>query len=129
MHTGMDIKAIPNDTIRAAFAGVVRMAKLYSSYGNIVVIRHNNGLESVYAHQSKNLVEVNERVEAGEAIGLAGRTGRATTEHLHFEIRVANEPIDPQLLIDVEHQRLHRAVLFLKLRGTEVETRLQPIEN
>jgi len=106
MHTGVDIKAVPNDTIRAAFPGVVRLSKYYSGYGNAIVVRHYNGIETVYAHQSKNLVRVNDVVEAGQPIGLAGRTGRATTEHLHFELRVAGEPVDPTMLIDTENRNL-----------------------
>lgn len=106
-HTGIDIKAVPNDTIRAAMPGVIRMSKPYSGYGNIVVIRHYNGIETVYAHQSRNLVRVNDVVEAGDPIGLAGRTGRATTEHVHFEVRVANQPVNPTLLVDPENRCLH----------------------
>ena len=105
-HTGIDIKAIPNDTIRAAMPGVVRMSKPYSGYGNLVVIRHYNGIETVYAHQSRNLVRVNDVVEAGDPIGLAGRTGRATTEHVHFEVRVASEPVNPTLLVDPDNRCL-----------------------
>ena len=66
MHTGVDIKAVPNDTIRAAFSGVVRMSKPYSGYGNIIVIRHYNGMETAYAHNSRNLVTVNDVVKAGD---------------------------------------------------------------
>ena len=95
MHTGIDIKAVPNDTVRAALPGVVRMSKYYSGYGNLVLIRHYNGIETVYAHNSKNLVRVNDAVEAGDPIALAGRTGRATTEHVHFEVRIASEPFNP----------------------------------
>ena len=105
-HTGVDIKAIPRDTIRAAWPGVVRMSKFYSGYGNVVVIRHYNGIETVYSHQCKNLVRPNDVVEAGDPVGLAGRTGRATTEHLHFEIRIAGTPINPALFIDTENHQL-----------------------
>lgn len=105
-HTGVDIKAIPRDTIRATWPGVVRMSKFYSGYGNVVVIRHYNGIETVYSHQCKNLVRPNDVVEAGDPVGLAGRTGRATTEHLHFEIRIAGTPINPALFIDTENHQL-----------------------
>lgn len=120
MHTGIDIKCMPNDTIRAALPGVVRMSKLYSGYGNIVVIRHYNGIETVYAHNSKNLVKVNDVVESGQPIGLAGRTGTATTEHLHFEIRVANEPIDPAIFLDVDNRRLRDGQVYLAKNGSRV---------
>lgn len=104
MHTGVDIKAIPNDTIRAALGGVVRMSKVYSGYGNIVVIRHPCGLETAYAHNSRNLVQPNDVVRAGQAIALAGRTGRATTEHLHFETRVMGEHFNPNLFLDTQNR-------------------------
>ena len=87
-HSGDDIKTCARDTIRAAFDGVVRMAKPYGAYGNVIVIRHPNGLETVYSHNVKNLVKSGDAVKAGKAIALTGRTGRATTEHLHFETRI-----------------------------------------
>lgn len=126
VHTGIDIKAIPSDTIRAAFSGVVRMSKYYSGYGNIVVIRHYNGLETVYAHQTKNLVTVNDVVKAGDPIGLAGRTGRATTEHLHFEFRVANQALDPQLLVDPENRMLRNGSLYIYKQSDRVVAYSKP---
>ena len=119
-HSGIDIKAVPNDTIRAAMPGVVRMAKPYSGYGNIIVVRHYNGIETVYAHQSKNLVSVNDIVEAGTPIGLAGRTGRATTEHLHFEVRVASQAIDPRMLVDADAHCLRSDSLYLYNRDGKI---------
>lgn len=115
MHTGVDIRTIPNDTIRAILSGVVRMSKMYSSYGNVVVIQHDYGFETVYAHCSRNLVNVNDVVKAGDPIGLGGRTGRATTEHLHFEVRVAGEHVDPTRLLDVDNHRLHHGMLYIGL--------------
>lgn len=106
IHTGIDLKQRLKDTIFAAFDGMVRMAKNYSSYGNVIVIRHPNGLETVYSHLSELLVKPYQSVKAGELIGLAGRTGRATTEHLHFEIRFFYEHFNPSLLIDFENQCL-----------------------
>ena len=120
MHTGMDIKAIPNDTIRAALPGVVRMSKLYSGYGNIIVIRHYNGMETAYSHNSKNLVSVNDVVEAGDPIALAGRTGRATTEHLHFEVRIGNEPFNPILFVDPETFTLRNDTIYVYHRAGKV---------
>ena len=119
-HTGIDIKAAPNDIIRAALPGVVRMSKLYGNYGNIVVIRHYCGIETVYAHHSKNLVRVNDVVEAGEPVGLAGRTGRATTDHLHFELRAAGEPLDPTRMVDPETKRLRSDTLYIQMREGKV---------
>ncbi|MCD7961970.1 MAG: peptidoglycan DD-metalloendopeptidase family protein [Rikenellaceae bacterium] len=120
MHTGVDIKAIPNDTIKACLPGVVRMSKSYSGYGNIVVIRHYNGLESVYSHNSKNLVKPNDVVYAGTPIALAGRTGRATTEHLHFELRVMGQHFDPSLVIDAANHTLRDGVVTIKNNGGKI---------
>jgi murein DD-endopeptidase MepM/ murein hydrolase activator NlpD len=106
MHTGIDLRQRPTDSIFAVFDGMVRMAKWYADYGNLVVIRHPNGLETVYSHLSKIFVEPYQSVQSGEAIGLAGRTGRATTDHLHFEFRFLYEHFDPNLLIDFENECL-----------------------
>ncbi len=127
MHSGMDIKALPNDTIRAAFPGVVRMSKPYSGYGYIVVIRHYNGIETAYAHNSRNLVSVNDKVRAGDPIGLAGRTGRATTEHLHFEFRVASQALNPNLILDPDNQCLRSGTLYLSNRGGRVRASNKPL--
>lgn len=120
MHTGIDIKTFAGDTIRAAMDGVVRMSKLYSGYGNVVVIRHYNGLETVYSHNSKNLVGVNDAVQSGQPIALTGRTGTATTEHLHFEIRAAYEHINPNLFVDAENRCLKQGKVYLRLKGSSV---------
>lgn len=111
MHTGVDIKGIKNDTVRAAFAGTVRMSKPYSGYGNCVVIRHKNGLETLYGHNSRNLVRVGDVVQAGDPIALIGRTGRATTEHCHFEVRVQGQHINPALILDYQNHKLRTGVL------------------
>lgn len=111
VHTGVDIKGVKNDTIRAAFAGTVRMSKPYSGYGNCVVIRHKNGLETLYAHNSRNLVRVGDVVQAGDPIALIGRTGRATTEHCHFEVRIQGQHINPALILDVNNHTLRAGVL------------------
>ena len=124
MHTGIDLRQRPTDSIFAVFDGVVRMAKWYSSYGNIVVIRHFNGLETVYSHLSKIFVVPFQLVRSGEAIGLAGRTGRASTDHLHFEIRFLHEHFDPNLLIDFENESL-RLERITFINGRLVK---QPIE-
>lgn len=88
-HKGIDVKVYIGDTIRAAFSGKVRMVRYdRNGYGNYVVIRHGNGLETIYGHMSKQLVEENQVVAAGEPIGLGGNTGRSTGSHLHFETRL-----------------------------------------
>ena len=85
-HKGMDIKVYIGDTIRAAFSGKVRIVRYErGGYGKYIVIRHNNGLETIYGHLSAQLVEENQDVRAGEVIGLGGNTGRSTGSHLPFE--------------------------------------------
>ncbi|MDR1181980.1 MAG: peptidoglycan DD-metalloendopeptidase family protein [Bacteroidales bacterium] len=114
MHTGMDIKQNLGDSIVAAWDGIVRMAqKNYYAYGGTVVIRHPNGLETLYAHLSKINVTENQPVKAGELIGHAGRTGRATTEHLHFETRFLYEHFDPQIIIDFKTFSLNSDTLYI----------------
>lgn len=104
-HYGTDIKVFIGDTIRAAFSGKVRVVNYERrGYGNYVVIRHPNGLETVYGHMSKNLVKPDQIVKAGEAIGLGGNTGRSTGSHLHFETRFLGQFIDPEKLFDFEAQ-------------------------
>lgn len=105
MHNGLDLKVNIGDTIVAAFDGKVRIVKYERrGYGKYVVIRHDNGLETVYGHLSKQLVEENQLVKAGEVIGLGGNTGRSTGSHLHFETRFLGIPIDPALMFDFEKQ-------------------------
>ena len=101
-HYGTDINLETGDTVVAAFDGMVRIAKLNRSYGNVVIIRHNNGLETVYAHLSKILVEVGQKIEAGQQIGLGGNTGHSYGSHLHFEIRYLGQAMDAQDFVDFE---------------------------
>lgn len=104
-HKGIDVKVYIGDTIRAAFDGKVRIVAFERrGYGNYVVIRHPNGLETVYGHLSRHLVKANEVVKAGEPIGLGGNTGRSTGSHLHFETRLLGEPINPEYLFNFEAQ-------------------------
>lgn len=119
-HTGVDIKAVPNDTIRSAFDGVVRLSRNYSGYGNIVVIRHSNGVETVYSHNSKNLVTPSQYVQSGTPVALAGRTGRATTEHLHFEVRVQGQHFNPNLLLDTENHCLRQGKVYIYKKNNRV---------
>lgn len=105
MHKGTDIKVYIGDTIRAAFSGKVRIVKYEAAgYGKYVVIRHNNGLETVYGHMSKWLVEENQTVKAGQPIGLGGNTGRSTGSHLHFETRLCGVAINPTTFFDFVNQ-------------------------
>ncbi len=104
-HKGLDIKVYTGDTIRAAFAGKVRVVDYERrGYGKYVVIRHDNGLETYYAHMSKHLVDVNQEVRAGDPIGLGGNTGRSTGSHLHFETRLCGVALNPALLFDFRNQ-------------------------
>ena len=106
MHYGLDIKVYVGDTIRAAFDGKVRIVKNQGrrGYGKYIVIRHDNGLETVYGHLSKQLVDENQLVKSGEVIGLGGNTGRSTGSHLHFETRFLGIPMNPALMFDFEKQ-------------------------
>lgn len=105
MHNGLDLKVNIGDTIVAAFDGKVRIVKYERrGYGKYVVIRHDNGLETVYGHLSKQLVEENQLVKAGEVIGLGGNTGRSTGSHLHFETRFLGIEINPIYMFDFPKQ-------------------------
>lgn len=136
-HPGDDIKTRANDTIRAVCNGVVRMAKPYAAYGNVVVIRHPNGLETVYSHNVKNLVKMGERVKTGQAIALTGRTGRATTEHLHFETRINGRHFSPHLLFNMDTRTLRKGylkctqttggIIVKALNSKEVPVKVKPL--
>lgn len=119
-HSGTDIKTCAKDTIRAAFDGVVRMSKPYYAYGNIVVIRHANGLETLYSHNFKNLVKTGDVVKAGQAIGLTGRTGRATTEHVHFETRINGQHFNPNLIFDLKERTLRKECIKCTKNGSQI---------
>lgn len=106
VHAGIDIKLEQGDPVSVAFDGVVRMARKYSGYGNCVVVRHYNGLETLYGHLSKIKVKVNQQVSAGDIIGLGGHTGRASCNHLHFETRFQGKAFNPKQLIDFNTYRL-----------------------
>jgi len=104
-HKGLDIKVYIGDTIRAAFNGKVRVVRYEAGgYGKFVVIRHDNGLETIYGHMSKQLVKENQEVRAGEPIGLGGNTGRSNGSHLHFETRLCGVALNPCLMFDFRNQ-------------------------
>lgn len=103
MHKGVDVKVYVGDTIRAAFDGKVRVKKYERrGYGYYLVLRHTNGLETVYGHLSRQLVNVNQEVKAGQPIALGGNTGRSTGPHLHFEMRFMGIALDPSDIIDFD---------------------------
>lgn len=116
-HSGVDIKTKPNDDVLAAFDGVVEQSGPYFGYGNYIVIRHAYGFSTCYSHQSKNFVKKGQHVKAGQVIGLTGRTGRATTEHLHFEIRFKGKAINPNIFFDHANHSLKARVLTIGRNG------------
>lgn len=109
-HYGTDLKLVTGDSVLSVFDGVVRICKYnYGGYGNYVLVRHHNGLETLYGHLSKQLVKVGQLVKAGELIGLGGSTGRSSGPHLHFEVRYQGNAIDPNSLFDfASHKIKHR---------------------
>ena len=99
-HLGVDLHLNTGDPVYAAFEGIVRVAHYDRSYGNVVVIRHPGGLETLYAHMSRLKVQPGDWVQAGQEVGLGGSTGHSTGSHLHFECRYMDEPINPNSIID-----------------------------
>lgn len=119
-HTGVDLKTKPNDEIHAAFDGVVTMSQRYYAYGNYIKIKHANGIETCYSHNSKNLVSKGDTVRAGQVIALTGRTGRATTEHLHFECRINGITFDPAKIFDYANHSIKMELLTFTKRGNGI---------
>ncbi len=113
-HQGVDLPLKTGDPVYATFTGKVRVSKYWGNYGNLVVIRHENGIETFYAHLSKRNVEVGDWVNAGDVIGLGGSTGKSTGPHLHFETRYNGFAFDPQWLIDFENGILRHRLFVLK---------------
>ncbi len=128
-HNGIDINLNTGDTVRACWGGKVRYAKFNEGgFGNLVIIRHPNGLETFYAHLDAHLVAPNQEVKAGDPIGLGGNTGHSYGSHLHFEIRFYDAPINPEEVIDFdkkllkdENLFLHRAIFRPGARPTDVQ--------
>jgi LysM repeat protein len=123
MHTGTDIKLNSGDTVRCAFDGKVRLAKRFSGYGNLVLVRHSNGLETIYGHLKAIKVNVNDTIKAGDLIGLGGRTGRATCDHLHFETRLFGIPFDGSKYINYETCSLRSNHIYYKNNQFEIDPR------
>ena len=114
-HNGIDLALKVGDTICSAFDGRVRFSKATETgYGTLVIIRHDNGLETYHGHLSARLVEENDRVVAGQPIGLGGNSGRSTGPHLHFECRYMGQSFDPERLINFRTGELRRDHLLLK---------------
>ena len=121
MHYGVDIDLNRGDTVRATFSGRVRLVDVDGrGYGKYVVIRHPNGLETLYGHLSRQLVKENAVVRAGDAIGLGGSTGRSTGPHLHYETRFMGIALNPQQLIDFASGAPHNEMyVYAKGRSTQ----------
>lgn len=121
MHKGIDLKVQIGDTIRAAFDGKVRLTRYERrGYGYYVIVRHENGLETVYGHLSRFLVKPDDYVKAGDPIALGGNTGRSTGPHLHFETRFMGYAINPAAIFDFENQTTHTdQFTFTKSNYTE----------
>jgi len=113
-HLGTDFAISADSPVYACFDGVVRIAKIYGEYNKIVVIRHYNGLETVYANLSKIYVKPGQIIKAGHSVGLAGNLGKNSLATLHFEIRFMNETFDPALLLDFEERTLTGNILTLE---------------
>ncbi|MCC7051593.1 MAG: peptidoglycan DD-metalloendopeptidase family protein [Bacteroidia bacterium] len=113
-HKGIDINLNKGNPIKSAFSGIVRIARRYGGFGNVVIIRHQNGVETVYAHLSKIKVKPGDQVIAGQLIGLGGSTGHSSGPHLHFEIRYLGYPINPEQFISLEDFRLKYPEFILK---------------
>lgn len=120
MHYGMDIDLETGDKVKVAFEGMVRFAMWNNSYGNLVIVRHANGLETYYAHLSKIDVKPGDYVQAGDYIGLGGNTGHSFGAHLHFEVRYQGIPINPEYLIDFEARKLKLVNVNLLVDGDKI---------
>lgn len=128
-HGGTDIKTRAGDTIRAAFPGEVILSGPHYGYGNCVIMRHANGLETLYSHNSRNLVRVGQWIQPGEPVGIEGRTGRATTDHLHFEIRVKGRSFDSERIFDHANNALRRQIFVVtKQKNGTLKFSAAPIE-
>ncbi|MDE6634905.1 MAG: peptidoglycan DD-metalloendopeptidase family protein [Bacteroidaceae bacterium] len=123
-HKGIDIKVYTGDTIRTAFSGRIRIVRFDpNGYGNYVVIRHHNGLETIYGHMSKNLVGADQEIEAGTPIGLGGNSGKSAASHLHFETRFCGIALDPALLFDFQNRDVTGDYYVFRKNTSENEAR------
>jgi len=128
-HYGTDINLETGDSVVVSFDGMVRVAKPFHGYGNCVIVRHRNGLETVYAHLSKILVESGQKVDAGTLLGLGGNTGHSYGSHLHFEIRYLGQALDTQDFIDYEKGGLKATEFTLRKCDVENKYDLRALHN
>lgn len=113
-HNGIDVDLEVWDTVRCAWSGTVRMSKYYGGFGRVVIVRHDNGLESLYAHLHRLKVKPGDRVEAGDLVGLGGSSGHSTGSHLHFEVRFKGYPLNPLIFLDWKNETPRHDTLVLK---------------
>ena len=125
-HYGTDVRLKTGDPVKSALDGIVRVIQFdRRGYGNVVVVRHHNGLETLYGHLSKVLVKPNQTIKAGESVGLGGNTGRSTGAHLHFEIRYYGEPFNPEYIVDFDNSVLKSDTLVLTRNNFEYLTEIR----
>jgi murein DD-endopeptidase MepM/ murein hydrolase activator NlpD len=118
-HNGLDLGLRTGEPVKAAFEGMVRISHYSQSYGNVVVIRHKNGLETLYAHMEARFVKPGQWVQNGQIVGLGGNTGRSYGAHLHFEFRYLGNAIDPALILDVSKAKLKTSNFYLTKRNAK----------
>lgn len=123
-HPGVDLTLKSGAPVKTCFDGVVRMAKIYGDYGRVVVVRHYNGLETVYAHLDRLMVKPGQVLRAGDVIGVSGKSKKSGEEILHFETRFMNESFDPALFVDFDEMDLKDNTLML----TESDLEKQVVE-
>lgn len=126
-HYGIDLKIDKGDSVSSAFDGVVRITKRAKDYGYYVLMRHFNGLETLYAHLSKIIVNPGDTVKSGEVIGLGGSTGRSTGNHLHFETRYLGNPINPNDLFNFSNYTVINNILLLNGKHFEYKKEIDKI--
>lgn len=126
-HYGIDLKVHKGDSIYNAFDGIIRITKRARDYGYYVVVRHFNGLETLYAHLNKITVKPGDTLRAGLPLGLGGSTGRSTGYHLHFEVRYLGNPINPNDIIDFKSATLKNSVLALNAQHFEYKKEIEKI--
>ncbi len=120
MHRGVDLNLHVGDSVVSAFDGKVRLVKYEAGgYGHYIVVRHDNGLETVYGHLSRTLVKPGQRVRAGQLIAKGGNTGRSTGPHLHFETRFMGLAVNPEAIIDFENHVTHKDVFTFDKKSYE----------
>lgn len=122
LHAGLDLDLDTGDPVYSMFEGLVRISQYSDTYGNVVVVRHPNGLETLYAHMSARMVVAGQYVQAGNTLGLGGNTGRSYGAHLHFETRYLGNPFDPAYLITPNQKALKSTVFELTKKKLNAPT-------